>query len=156
MQCYASGEVRCSVVISVVISFCLIELSVPVVQFLLFHFFVLILLVVILFQFIPLFSRSHFSHMFSLYSHGILGVVFTNPFSCVSHLGKLAMYTSLSSCLKIWKSFWSLSFLASLAICMIEIPVSSGVSNCSFNSLRPTFTSSLSSRYFGIFLAASS
>ena len=28
-QCYASGEVRCSVVISVVISICLIELSVP-------------------------------------------------------------------------------------------------------------------------------
>ena len=29
------------------------------------------------YQFIPLFSRSHFSHMFSLYSHGISGVVFT-------------------------------------------------------------------------------
>ena len=36
-------------------------------------------LAVILYQFIPLFHRSHFSHMFSLYSHGILGVVFTHP-----------------------------------------------------------------------------
>ena len=33
VQCYASGEVRCSVVISVVIGICVIELSVPVVQF---------------------------------------------------------------------------------------------------------------------------
>ena len=33
VQCPASGEVRCSVVISVVISICLVELSVPVVQF---------------------------------------------------------------------------------------------------------------------------
>ena len=33
VQCHASGEVRCSVVISVVIGICLIKLSVPVVQF---------------------------------------------------------------------------------------------------------------------------
>ena len=33
VQCHASGEVRCSVVISVVIGICLIELSVPLVQF---------------------------------------------------------------------------------------------------------------------------
>ena len=33
VQCHASGEVRCSVVISVVINICLIELSVPLVQF---------------------------------------------------------------------------------------------------------------------------
>ena len=46
---------------------------------LLFYIVVLILLVVILYQFIQLFTRSHFSHMFSLYSHGILGVVFTPP-----------------------------------------------------------------------------
>ena len=32
----------------------------------------------ILYQFIQLFPRSHFSHMFSLYSHGFSGVVFTN------------------------------------------------------------------------------
>ena len=51
---------------------------------LLFHFVVLILLVVILYQFIQLFTRSHFSHMFSLYSHGILGVVFTR---LKQHLG---------------------------------------------------------------------
>ena len=43
------------------------------------HFVVLILLVVILQLFISLVSRSHFSHMFSLYSHGISGVVFTPP-----------------------------------------------------------------------------
>ena len=30
-----------------------------------------------LYQFIQLFTRSHFSHMFSLYSHGTLGVVCT-------------------------------------------------------------------------------
>ena len=43
VQCYASGEVRCGIVLSVVISVCVIELSVPV-----FHVVVLILLVVIL------------------------------------------------------------------------------------------------------------
>ena len=43
VQCYASGEVRCGIVVSVVISLCVIELSVPV-----FHIVVLILLVVIL------------------------------------------------------------------------------------------------------------
>ena len=69
---------RCSVVISVVISICLIELSLHLYN-LLFHIIVLILLVVILYQFIQLFTRSHFSHMFSLYSQGILGVVFTHP-----------------------------------------------------------------------------
>ena len=45
VQCYASGEVRCGIVLSVVISIGVIELSVPV---LLFHIVVLILLVVIL------------------------------------------------------------------------------------------------------------
>ena len=45
VQCYASGEVRCGIVLSVVMSICDIELSVPV---LLFHIVVLILLVVIL------------------------------------------------------------------------------------------------------------
>ena len=45
VQCYASGEVRCGIVVSVVISICVIELSVPV---LFFHVVVLILLVVIL------------------------------------------------------------------------------------------------------------
>ena len=33
VQCHGSGEVRCGVVISVVISISVIELSVPVVQF---------------------------------------------------------------------------------------------------------------------------
>ena len=45
VQCYASGEVRCGIVLSVVIGICVIELSVPV---LFFHIVVLILLVVIL------------------------------------------------------------------------------------------------------------
>ena len=45
VQCYASGEVRCDIVLSVVISICVIELSVPVFFF---HIVVLILLVVIL------------------------------------------------------------------------------------------------------------
>ena len=42
VQCNASGEVSCGIVVSVVISICVIELSVPV-----FHIFVLVLLVVI-------------------------------------------------------------------------------------------------------------
>ena len=75
VHCYASGEVRCGIVLSVVISIRVIELCVPV-----FHVVVLILLVVILY-FISLVSRSHFSNIFSLYSHGILGVVFTPPVS---------------------------------------------------------------------------
>ena len=44
VQCYASGEVRCGNVLSVVISISVIELSVPV---LFFQIVVLILLVVI-------------------------------------------------------------------------------------------------------------
>ena len=45
VQCYASGEVRCGIVLSVVISICVIKLSVPV---LFFHVVVLILLDVVL------------------------------------------------------------------------------------------------------------
>ena len=55
VQCYASGEVRYGVVVSVVISICVIELCVPV-----FHIVVLILLVAILYQFISLFSVAIF------------------------------------------------------------------------------------------------
>ena len=73
---HATVDVQCVLVIRVVIGVHIVMLSVPLVVV---HFVVLILLVVILYQFIPLFSRSHFSHMFSLYSHGILGVVFTPP-----------------------------------------------------------------------------
>ena len=79
VQCYASGEVRCSVVMSVVISICLIELSVHLYNFPFPHCRPDSPCFVILYQFIQLFTRSHFSHMFSLYSHGILGVVFTHP-----------------------------------------------------------------------------
>ena len=43
VQCYASGEVRSGIVLSVVISICVIEFSVPI-----FHIVVLILLIVIL------------------------------------------------------------------------------------------------------------
>ena len=73
VQCYASGEVRCGIVVSVVISI-LSFLS----QFYFFHIVVLILLVAMLKLFISLLSRGHFSQMFSQYSHGILGVVFTH------------------------------------------------------------------------------
>ena len=67
------------------------------------------------------------------------------------------MYTSFFSCLKIWKSFRPLSFLACLAI------LHDG-NTCFFRrfqlflqlSPRLTFKSSLSSRYFSIFFAASS
>ena len=65
VQCHASGEMRCGIVLSVVISICVIELSVPV---LFFHIVVLILLVVILQLFISLVSRSHFSHVFTVFS----------------------------------------------------------------------------------------
>ena len=74
VQCHASGEVRCSVFISVVFGICLIELSVPLVQF---YFTSPFSLLVVLLQFIQLFPVAIPSHMFSLYSHGMLGVVFT-------------------------------------------------------------------------------
>ena len=73
VKCHASGEVQCNVVISVVIGICLIVLSVPLIVV---HFVVPIL---ILYQFIQLCSRSHSFIYFPLYSHGILGVVFTLP-----------------------------------------------------------------------------
>ena len=71
---HAIVDVLSRLVVNVVIGVHIVVLFVSLVVV---HFVVLILLVVILYQFIPLFSRSHFSHMFSLYSHGILGVVFT-------------------------------------------------------------------------------
>ena len=73
---HANVDVLCRPVVNVVIGVHIVVLFVPLVVA---HFVVLILLVVILYLFIPLFSRSHFSQMFSLYSHGILGVVFTPP-----------------------------------------------------------------------------
>ena len=72
VQCYASCEERCGIVLSVVISVCVIELcprfphcrsDSPCCDTV---------------KFISLVSRSHFSHMCSLYSHGFLGVVFTD------------------------------------------------------------------------------
>ena len=71
---HAIVDVLCRPVVNVVIGVHIVVLFVPLV---IVHFVVLILLVAILYQFIPLFSRSHFSPMFSLYSHGILDVVFT-------------------------------------------------------------------------------
>ena len=73
---HAIVDVLCRSVVNVVIGVHIVVLFVPLVVI---HFVVLILLAVILYQFISLASRSHFSHMFSLYSHGILGVVFTPP-----------------------------------------------------------------------------
>ena len=72
---HAIVDVQCVLVIRVVIGVHIVVLSVPLVVV---HV-VPIFLAVILYQFIQLFSRSHFSHMFSLYSHGILGAVFTPP-----------------------------------------------------------------------------
>ena len=74
---HAIVDVLCRPVVNVVIGVHIVVLFVP--PLIVVHFVVLILLVVILYQLIPLFSRSHFSHMFSLYSHGILGVIFTHP-----------------------------------------------------------------------------
>ena len=70
---HAIVDVLCGPVVNVVIGVHVFVLSVPLVVVRV----VPIFLAVILYQFIPLFHRSHFSHMFSLYSHGILGVVFT-------------------------------------------------------------------------------
>ena len=67
---HAIVDVLCRPVVNVVIGVHIVVLSVPLIVV---HFVVLILFVVILYQFIQLFSRSHVS----LYSHGILGVVFT-------------------------------------------------------------------------------
>ena len=79
-MCSATQAVKCGVASSSPSSIASVSLRFrSTCTFLLFHIVVLILLVVTLYQFIPLFSRSHFSHMFSLYSHGILGVVFTHP-----------------------------------------------------------------------------
>ena len=72
---HAIVHVLCRPVVNVVMGVHIVVLSVPLIVV---HFVVLILLVVILYQFIPLFSRIHFSHMFSLYSHDILGEVFTS------------------------------------------------------------------------------
>ena len=79
-MCSATQAVKCGVASSSPSSPASVSLRFrPTCTILLFHIVVLILLVVILYQFIQLFTRSHFSHMFSLYSHGILGVVFTPP-----------------------------------------------------------------------------
>ena len=64
---HAIIDVLCRSVVNVVIGVHIVVLFVPLVVVRV----VLILLVMILYQFIPLCSRSHFSHMFSLYSHGI-------------------------------------------------------------------------------------
>ena len=71
---HAIVDVLCRPVVNVVIGVHIVVLFVPLVVV---HFVVLILIVVILHQFIPIFCRSLFSHMFSLYSHGFSRVVFT-------------------------------------------------------------------------------
>ena len=72
---HAIVDVLCRPVVNVVIGVHIFVLSVPLVVV---HV-VPIFLAVILYQFIPLFNRRNCSHMFSLYSHCILGVVFTPP-----------------------------------------------------------------------------
>ena len=79
--CSATQAVKCGVASSSPSSLASVSLSGPSCTILLFHFVVLILLVVILYQFIQLFTRSHFSHKFSLYFDGILSVVSTLPVS---------------------------------------------------------------------------
>ena len=68
---HAIVEVRC---VNVVIGVHIVVLSVPLVVVRVVPIFLAVIL-----QFISLASRSHYSQMFSLYSHGILGVVFTPP-----------------------------------------------------------------------------
>ena len=58
---HAIVDVLCRPVVNLVIVVHIVVLFVPLVVA---HFVVLILLVAILYQFIPLFSRSHFSHIF--------------------------------------------------------------------------------------------
>ena len=72
MKRHAIVDVLCGPVVDVVIGVHVFVLSVPLVV-------VRVVPILILHQFIPLFHRGHFSQMFSLYSHGILGVVFTHP-----------------------------------------------------------------------------
>ena len=79
-MCSATQAVKCGVASSSPSSLASVSLSFrSTCTILLFHIVVLILLVVILYQFIKLFTRSHFSQMFSLSFHGILGVIFTLP-----------------------------------------------------------------------------
>ena len=70
---HAIVDVPCRPVVNVVIGVHIVVLSVPVVVHV-----VPIFLVVILYQFIQLFSVAILSHIFSLYFHGILGVVSTH------------------------------------------------------------------------------
>ena len=81
VQCYASGEVRFSVVISVVISICLIELSVPVVKF---YFSTLSSWFSLLWydtasNHPTLVPKLFFSHVFHCILTAFSGVVFTHP-----------------------------------------------------------------------------
>ena len=106
-MCSATQAVKCGVASSSPSSLASVSLSFrSTCTILLFHIFVLILLVVILYQFIQLFTRSHFSHMFSLYSHGILGVVFTHtvgysrPPSTVNDPTVTKQVNSRKSCLE--------------------------------------------------------
>ena len=100
---HAIVDVLCRPVVNIVIGVHIVVLFVPLDVV---HFVVLILLVVILYQFIQLFTRSHFSHMFSLYSHGIFGVVFTpsvrysRPPSAVNDPTVTKQVNSRKSCLE--------------------------------------------------------
>ena len=149
MQCHASGEARCSVVISVVIGICLIEFSVQVGLFYFFHFVVLILLVVILCQFIPLFSRGHFSHVFSLFSHNNFRCGFLQSQHIGGQLCRLPQDDSLSSVAEIMVRY--LSGPTDTEKCDTSAPLRRATQICEFEviSLRsgktlPWFLSSAS------------
>ena len=78
-MCSATQAVKCGVASSSASSLASLSLSFRFHSYnFTFPHYVLILLVVILYQFIQLFPVAILSHMFSLYSHGILGVVFTH------------------------------------------------------------------------------
>ena len=73
---HAIVDVLCRPVVNVVIGVHIVVLFVPLVAV---HFVVLILLVVILYLFIPFFSRSHFSHMCGIYTISLLELVPDEP-----------------------------------------------------------------------------
>ena len=78
-------------VVNVVIGVHIVVLFVPLVVV---HLVVLILLVVILYQFIPLLSRSHFSHVFT---------VFSRHLRCGIHILKIQYITEEYT----WQNFWT-------------------------------------------------
>ena len=75
---HAIVDVLCRPVVNIVIGVHIVVLFVPLVVV---HFVVLILLVVVLYQFIPLFSRSHFfTYVFTVFSRHFRCVIYRTSF----------------------------------------------------------------------------